>query len=450
MSDNQVGYRKAGDVEVSQALLISQVGQIIDIEPLILEINFYQSLHEHYMQCDIVVSDALSLIDDLKGDRQKGIQGGFNGGEVFILKYNIRDKDVKDQIMAFGLYELSDRQRLNEKVETYILSGISLEAYGAAVKKISRAYGPNQISQMVRSVVSEYVATRPVQDMYRQYREITNARIEKEVNIAETTGLQKFVIPNLSVDATLDFFAKEADCQGHVPLFLFYETFSGFNFQDLNNLVQQDYGDKRFVYLPTNVNEDKAETEERYRDHSKIISYSVVKQSNILQNAQEGLFRSQVFNLDILRKKNTKVDFNYQKEHPKFNTLQKHKVPGDVTGNPVLFMMQSRSGHDQDTLFSNERPYPKKINQFIARSTSYERHIFNVVLDVIIPGDPTINVGDVIYLEIPNATTLKDKDGQEDKYLSGKYVITKIRNQIKEKNLMTTFIECAKDTGIDI
>jgi hypothetical protein len=72
------------------------------------------------------------------------------------------------------------------------------------------------------------------------------------------------------------------------------------------------------------------------------------------------------------------------------------------------------------------------------------------VLEVSIPGDSELQVGDIVFLSIMPATNTKDQEGLEDKYLSGKYIITKLRQKMKGKTgdgFMTIF-ECAKDVRI--
>jgi hypothetical protein len=159
-----------------------------------------------------------------------------------------------------------------------------------------------------------------------------------------------------------------------------------------------------------------------------------------------------MINLDILRKNKSEYNFDYSKEYESFNKLQKWKIPGQVDGNPVLYMMQTRQGHDQDLLFSGENALPKKINQHLPRRQSYYAHIFNTMMEVTIPGNSELNVGDVVDLNIPNATTINKLDGKKDKYLSGKYLITSLRHKFggTTGTEFTTFIECVKDTGIEI
>ena len=114
-------------------------------------------------------------------------------------------------------------------------------------------------------------------------------------------------------------------------------------------------------------------------------------------------------------------------------------------------MLTSRTGHDTDPFFAKEAPTPKKYGEVVAQSDSYETHIFNTIVEVTIPGDSELDAGDIIYLSIPSAATTKDQDGDEDKYLSGKYLITKLRHKMLDgKDSFTTILECAKDTGTKI
>lgn len=454
MSERVQGYRYAGDIEVKFIKFISQTGEMTDISAITTEVNIFQDMFEHYIQGEIVVSDAVALLDSLQGDSRLGIEGGFTGGEVVVIAYKTRSDDLDFKTHFFGVYDISDRQRLDDKIEAYVLHCISAEAYQATPKKISRAYGGtkgNVISNMVKSVVNEFVYNKAIIDFHRNYRDVLGVRVEKEVMVDPTNGVQRFIIPNMTVDDTIDFFASEADNDNHIPYFTFFECAKGFSFRDINQLVQQDVKEE-YTYVSTNVKDEENDPELAVRDYQKIIDYKVVRQTNILGNVKSGLFSQQILNLDILKKNISKVNFNYEKEHSRFNTLQKNRIPGQVEGDPVVHLIQSRTGQDVCCpLFEPEKHLPKRINQFIARRESYQRHVFNMLMEVVIPGDSELDVGDVIKLNIPTATDLKKRDGKRDKYLSGKYLITKVRHIFggKTGQTFTTIIECTKDTGIE-
>jgi len=438
--DNVKGYRFAGDIEIKGIVLIDTNGTSIDMSSVVLEVNIFQDLFQHYLQCEVAVSDALSLFTE-----------GSTGGEVLIISYRTRtDKNSEFKTHFFGVNTISDRQRIDEKIEAYILNGISAEAYNASVTKISRTYGSgggNTISNMIRSIVNEFVYNDAIKNIHNSYKSVLNVLPTKNIVFDSTNGTQKIIVPNLSVDDTIDFLCAEADCDNHTPYYIFFESTNGFNFKDLNSLITSEPKEK-YSWVPANVKPEKQNSDTEVKDFQKIISFNLVRQSDILLNAREGLFRTKVINLDILQKNKNEVVFNYDNEYSRFSTLQTGQIPGSSEEPAIIYMMQSRTGHDSG-LYADENVLPKRVNQFISRKKSFQRHIFNIVMEVTIPGDSEITVGDVIELDIPNATTLDKLDGKRDKYLSGKYLITRARHKFggKSGSEFNTIIQCVKDTG---
>lgn len=439
--ENIEGYRFAGDIDVKGISLIDTQGNITELGSTTLEVNIFQDLFKHYLECDIVISDAVSLFSN-----------GFTGGEVVVLSYKTRDKSLEHKTHLFGVRNISDRTRVDEKVEAYVLNCISAEAYDTSVSKISRSYGGdkgNTITNMIKSIVNEFVYNDKIKNIHSSFKGVLNVAPRKVNEYDQTNGQHKFIIPNLSVNDTILFLIKESSSDYHAPLFFFYESTKGFNFKDLNNLVQQAPIEK-YSWVPTNVKGNKKTEDTDVKDYQKIISYDVIKQSNVLGNTQKGLYSSKIINLDILQKNKHEVTFNYKKEGSKFSGLQSGLIQGDSNSPSIVWMMQSRAGHDTG-LYQDENVLPKKTNQIVSRRASYSAHIFNTVVEVTIPGNSELLVGDVIELDIPYSTTLKSLDGKQDKYISGKYLVTSARHKFggKSGSEFTTILECVKDTGTE-
>ena len=260
---------------------------------------------------------------------------------------------IRILIFKADLYELTDRKRIEERSEVYFLSGVSIEAYPAMSNKISRAYGGkggNLISKMASSIINEFVYTDSVKALHRNYKGTVGIRLIKKIDVVETVGLQNYIIPNLTVDDTLDFLASEADSQDHIPYFMFYENSEGFNFKNLSNLIKQEVKEE-YSYLPSNMDEGKGSPSDENFDRTKLISFDVIKQSNVIDNIQQGLYRSKTIHLDILKKTKREVIFNYDDYAPKFTKLQPFKINGSLDTSPVVRMVTSRKGHDVDALF---------------------------------------------------------------------------------------------------
>jgi len=453
MSESIGGYKHAGDVDVRAFKLITATGQVIDLESITVEFSVYQSLFEHYLQCDLILNDSLGLINTLNPIKDGVTQGGFSGGDILVVSYRSNDDSLPYKNHVFALYEMTDRKRLEENSEAYFLSGISVEAYSASSQKISRAYGGsggNNISSMVKSITDEFVYSNSIKDLHRSLREAARFRVEKENDFDSTNGNHKFVLPNLAVDDAIDFLCKEADSDDHIPYYLFYENSKGFNFKNLGSLVSQEPKEK-YSYIPSNftdVYKDKKKQE--YTEATNIRSFDVIKQSDFLENLESGMFQSRNIFIDILKKNKREVVYKYDDYFPKFKKLQNLKIAGGETrGDPVVRMFTSRHDHESDALFTGEIPSSKKFSENLAQAEGYFSHIFNTQLEVVIPGDSELDVGDVIELNIPPATNVLDQVNVGDKYLSGKYLITKIRNKfLDDSESMSTILECVKDTGV--
>jgi len=437
MTDNK-GYKHAGDVDIRSFKLVSAGGQIIDIENITVDFSIYQDMFQHYLQCDLVINDSLGLFNDLNPTKGTDIQGGFSGGDLLVVSYRSNDDSLPYKNHIFVLHGMSDRTRLEENSEAYFLSGISLEAYSAASQKISKAYGGdagNAISTMVESITNEYINTNSIQSLYQSLKSKTAFTMSKKNTFDATVGNHRLVIPNLSIDDTIDFLCKEADSVDHIPYYLFYENGDGFNFKNLSNLVSQE-PKETYTYYPSNISGMfKDQKKDEYTEATNITSFHVIKQGDFLQNIQSGMFRSKTINLDLTAKSKNEQDYRYDNYAGKFKKLQNYKVAsGELVGDPVVRLLTSKE--------------EKKYNKTAAQSEGYYSHIFNTQVEASIPGDSELNVGDVIYLSIPPSTNVRDQVGTEDKYLSGKYLITKLRNKMLDgSKIMTTIVECVKDTA---
>jgi hypothetical protein len=465
MAGNISGYRHPGDIDFRNASLITSAGQVINLSLMIEELSVYQDITSHYLECDIILQDSLDLFDIIPPNKEENIQGGFDGFEYFILSFkNKTDGSQGDSYenynnYIFRLYSIDERYKFGESKEAIMLSGISSEYFMSNVHKISRSLGKtdkNTISNMIESIVGEFVYNNRIKDSYRHIRELTKFRLEKKVEYDKTSGSHKFVIPNLTADDTIDFLINEADSHDHIPLYFFYEDSNGFKLKNVSNLVQAE-SKGTWIYSPFNRKGASPKDDEGAKgdDPFKIVSYTVEKQINTMENILGGLFRQKTLHVDIHRKSFRETEYDYFNTKDKFNKLQKSFFYGDADGTPILSMTTTRSGHESSSNqpFTIEDHYPKKTPKFKAKSEAYNKIIFNTVLNVEIPGADHLNVGEVIDIIIPKTAGMEsDKDsGGMDKYLSGKYMITKLRHKVTGGTTgspYATVMEISKDTSL--
>lgn len=450
MSEGNIqGYRAPGDVELRTLHFITQFGNVIDVTQLVDEVNIYQSLFRHYMEADFIFHDTSNFIHELPKYKNGNITSGFSGTEMMLVSYAQRSKGKKERVFThcFGLHSVKDRQSI-ENSETYLISGVSLESYNTFTKTLSKTYGSgsgNTIENMIKSIFNEHFKNSKIDSVYGDLSQVTKTKIDKKIETSSTFGNQKFVIPNLTVDDTIDFLARESDSDNHFPLFYFWEDSEKFNFKNVNEIITTEPV-STYYYSHTNVGTDK-ETD-KVHDSNSIVSYKVIRQQDLFGNIENGLYKSQTIKIDMFKKKYNTSTYDYTEASKKFNKLQPKLIPGAVTDEGrIKTLMTTRSGHDSDPVFSDEKPVVKKIDSVNDNAIGFRRSIFNTVIEVQIPADPYLKSGDVIELVFPVNNYLNEGVDEQDKYLTGKYLITKVR-QIFSSTSSFTVLECTKDGGL--
>jgi len=441
------GYKVDGDVEVESATLILGNLQVVDISQLATEVNIYQNLFNHYIEASFVMDDSFNLFAN-----------GYTGNEVIEISFrNAVGTGVTPEPEfvrhIFHIYEISDKKRISEFREVYIINCVSPEMYQTTPRKISRSYGPSTISEMVKKINDEYVYNKDAKDYYNNLSKVFGYTKRKDLTLDDTSGQQQLVIPSMPVDDAIDFLSNEADSPDHLPFYTFYEDANGFKFKNVSNLVDQPVTET-YHHLPmrntipnNNIEELEEELGQNLDDTFKIISYNVVQQSNILKNANYGMYKSKTLNLDIHRRSTKEVIYDYDTFGDKFKQIE-NKVLGGSDGEPVFALTTTRFSHNSDSTLVAENHIPKRINTTKAITDSYKRSIFNVIMEVTVAGNDKINVGQIIELMFYRTIDDTVSFDEYDKYLSGKYLITKARHKLSGAKTgvdYVTVIECTRD-----
>ena len=448
------GKQGVRSVDVDKAYLISDASFVVDISQQLIEINIYQELYEPFMACDVTFQDATDVYNDVS--RAPDRQPGFTGHDMLVISYSTKfeDDEIEHKTHVFVLYEVSERRRSAEKSEVLSLEGISIEGWFEANKRISRSYGTNSrkntVSNYIESIVDEFIYSREIKDIYNDIESKLKVTVKRDNTFDPTTSRLSYIIPSLTPTNAIDTLIREADNDGEAPLFTFYEDSLGFHFADISKLTTLPIVDT-FTYEPSNANE--AGPDRSMIDLKKIVDFNIIKQTNTYELKDSGLFASKMINIDILRKNKTEVVYDYSKIGPKFpklndgNLRHGHLVSGSSNPDSAMYMRTSRTGHDSYELFESESHLPKKSNTIINKRNSYGEHLENIALSVVLNGHSELNVGNKINIVIPKATNIGegDKSAVVDKYLSGYYMITRLRHIIKG-DVMDTIIDVAKDT----
>lgn len=453
---SKTGVKSATYVNIDKICLVMDVGQEIDISPMIAEFNMYQSLFDPFVRCTCILSDATSLFSLM--DQFKGRQPGFTGLEVLLIKFTStfpsENKRYKEH--AFIINNVSNQHRESERSELLVLEAISFEAYATIDKRISRAYGytskraKRTVDKYIKSIVDEFLYNKLVKTAYKNLQSVSSVAVEKRNTYSPTNSLVQYVIPSLNPIDAIYTLMGEADNTSDTSLFSFYEDSNGFNFADMTTLIGEKKHKNIYLYEPSNLEGSK----NMNADMFKIQTYSVVKSMDFLEAKSSGLFKAKTINLDILRKNKKEVIYDYAISGPRFSKLNdgnlahRHLISGFAEADSSVRLRTTRFNHSSHEFFTGpgkENPMPTISPLLEAKRKSYEEHISNIMLNVTVPGNSELNVGEKLGIVIPKASGLGNpKLQQEDKYTSGIYLVTKLRHRIKQDQMFTD-LELSKD-----
>ena len=458
------GKQDVKEVRLDKAFIVVDGQTAIPIKTHLIELSIYQDIYEPFLSCDIIIQDATGYANIAPRGNKR--QPGFTGHDILVVSYSTTfpDDNIQNKTHAFVLYNLSDRARGEESFENIMLHGISMEGWLCVDKKISRSYGHNETTKRkkldtahnyVKSITEEFLYNKDAKAFYDKISSDLKVAIKKELTFDDTKSRFSYIMSRVDPTEAIDRLIRESDNNNDTSLFTFYEDSKGFHFADMEKLVEKKEV-THFTYEPSNYNEGGGK--KSMTDLKKIESYNVIKQTDTIETKLSGLFKSKIINIDVLRKNKNEIIYDYRKFGKKLKKLNdgglphEHLVSGTSDEDAAIYLRTSREGHDIQEFFTGpgkENPLPMKSNMTVSKRGSYSEHLGNIILSVIVNGDSELNVGEKIVLTIPQATTpgssSRDAPLEIDKYLSGYYLISKIRNIIKD-NKMDTVLEVVKDT----
>ena len=434
---------RPGAFELSDVILISyqsfdgsDTPKRLSIRSLVQEISIYESLDGKFLSGDMTLLDATNAIQTLP-------ISGFERVEFFFRTPGT-DKGF-DFSVATGhpmfVYALKNRSGANPRSQIYTLKFISIEAIRNHQTRVSQAFTGN-IDQMITDICYNYLKTK------------------KDLIIEDTKSNHKFVIPRLKPTMAIENLRKNAQSLHYENSgFLFFENGDGFNFKSYEGLFCKKDGTPRPVkahYSPKikNIGEDPV-----YALQS-VENFKILQQFDTLNNTANGVYASRLITHDLYNKTFSESDFDYHKEYNKQNHLEQDSngdkrsdngiLPlfnfdnGETFGNKnegvIYYQSETSKVHDTHELPNSRNILQKRVSQHIAANS--------LMIEITAPGTTELRVGDVVNFTLPKyAPNSKNDVKDNDKYLSGRYLISAARHHVSTLNKRHTLaLELIKDS----
>jgi hypothetical protein len=460
MDNGRVIQYSPGKIDLESCMLVNRKKEYIELREIMLEINLFYDIYANGLHASIVIYDTNGIIENFP----------VVGDEYLILSFGTPGEDDYKRNVFF-VSSIKNRSKEYLEPESFVIEAYSLEFLNNSRKSVDNSYNNMTISGMVRSIFNDYV--KPGDTEF----EILDRT--KTLNIQETNYYHSYVFTGRKPLDIIRFLGEEAitlssgkmwryDMDNEIineenftdtslgSNYMFFMRSDGWYFQTTDYLMRQDPVD-RFYLIDAKTPRRKGD-ENEILPHQRISSINIMNQLDVLSNINRGMYSFTVETLDPLLKRYTSEKLSYDANSDEVAHLdddhslhQEKSFYFEEFDNAYNILMISNIGDYDDAFLQPAKPKddqirnPRKIHEILKYKHLVKTQLENIKLEVIIPGNSTIEVGDVVELFIPQSNAIDEEKFKENKLYGGKFFLTAVRHTYnKENNNYFTVMECVK------
>jgi hypothetical protein len=232
--------------------------------------------------------------------------------------------------------------------------------------------------------------------------------------------------------------------------YLFFMNKDGFNFKSIENLVKNtgvNSSDQKNItkYYYSQIIEANANINE-----FTILNYNIEKNTDILKNLRVGMYANSTYFYDLYDNKLSLITYVLKNEIKNASLLgaDSNIVVSDQLGSSVSRIMVRASdiGVMDNSLKGSSGildKTPMRDETDMAKSISRYNLLFTQALNIVVPCNVNLKVGDIISVEFPKISN-SNNIGLDDRQ-SGNYLIKELRHHM-ETNMMLTSMKLIRDS----
>jgi hypothetical protein len=418
----------AGDFQLDY-IIIHSSSDPIDIKPLWLELNVYESINSSQITGDVTIADSANHLQNIPIIGQEEIEFVFGTPQ---------NEQIDFESFRGRIYKVNNMVKTDERQQVYTIHFTSKEAIKNHRSRINVAH------EDTGDVICETIL-----------RDVLKTK--KALNLEPSDLKVKLLGNNMKPFSFIRMLAKRCRSREFEGAgYLFFENHRGYNFRSWESLVASANGIRpaqiEYFVSPSS----KADVAS---DMHSILEYRVVKNQDFLAASVSGMLGSTHLIYDMHTKSYVKKEHKY---HEVFNNRNHNEDP---TSNPLFTDTPVEEGKsisdytDQRLMLSNKDIRLHQINEYDGhnydnlgqfnqdRLHDYFTHN-QLVVKCTVPGNSTLAAGDVVLLNLPSfepIPTVSPDERVYDEYLSGRWILTNVVHAVSPRQYTTTF-DCVKDS----
>lgn len=394
---------------------IQHSGGSLSLDPLEFFVNY--NVFDKSATCRISILDTSEKLSDLDID----------GTEKLILGFHSeKDPEIKN---TFNIYKVDVEVDTNSgsKGKLYHLFGISTTHIKQLTMDINRVFR-GRISDFVEKIFNNIGSDIPLHQIHG------------------TSGNVVMVIPGETPFEAIERLQNKAFSTGHMSsIYKFFEDSNGYRFANIERLIAENRKDAHeYVYNPGAQVSDQKNLQGQYT----ISELNFIQGKTLIEKIQSGAYASKVSEIDIL---NQKVDTTEFKVYENFNDFYHLDVPA-ITLDKTSIIEQSLNTIN-NTRWLNKYDDGQRHVSFnhgpsITRKRFYGDSLHQNEMHCTVPGNSSLNPGDIINLSMLEKSANKENPDQEKK-ISGNYFITGVQHGYSKgpKGGYACGLQCNKESS---
>jgi len=403
---------RSGEYKVDKIQIISSTGVTeINFETNVLQIEIIENIFSNTIFAEFIILDNNNLISNLH----------FVGQEFIILKLtmpSLEEKPIVDKV--FSVLSVTNRTDLSVGAQAYTLNCASPELLRSNRVRVTSSY-TDTTSNIVKKIMRE---------------DNTLVNSNKRLVIEQTSGIRKFVAPNIRPFEFITNLARESISGiNRSPHFLFFENLRGYHFISLDSLYKEEISGEFEV---SEVGKIEEETKVDFdADMKRLLHHQFDGTTDTLVSARGGLLGSNLIKYNIFSKSYEKTEYNYFDDFRSSARLNQrpiyNKVPIDKDGKSVGDFPDSRvhlhptsKAEGKDARYKDPYVDNHAEDWILSRRSRMLELMMGQSMVLTVHGRPDLTVGDIVQVTIP--VVGKTHGETEEDVNTGKYLVSNIRH----------------------
>jgi len=400
-----------------QAILTSNDGKnSVDISNSIFEFDYFEDITSPNIMATCKVLNSTGLYSSLPircGEKLDLIVDSLFGelkftGDKALYVHTVGEIEGKENSQSFTL-ALSFKEYLSNETT-----------------RVQKRYDNKvTIDEHIKSILTDVLQTKrigliePTLNTYGFYGNFNKP-------FYTCTWLSPKAIPIRSGASGTSGEGKEAKAKGTAGFF-FYDSYDGYQFRSIEQLVSGDNSEvkkKVQTFAATSI----VQADGALDNAGKIGQYFFTKNNDLMASLRIGLYANRTYFFDPYRQSLDVYNYTLKDEMKGLKTLSKRKnlsIPNFFQETPSRILLRSS---DKGLFGTTLTEGTGRENADMAKSFSRYNLLFTQTLNISIPLNVSLRVGETVKIILPQQTNSNEKAPKIDEETSGLYVISALRH----------------------